>query len=856
MKSMTVVTAGLLTSMMSFNLLGFDDFELGKLDMSKWRTEQHNNADEQLREVINTGGSSYLLFEERFTGGYDNNNARTNLFFNDPLSINSISVPVYIEAIESEGSATTRFRLFFDHLRINDDDPGGRLEVMLDLEKSAGQPMQARYYIGRCEDDACSTVEDAVFETGFTPVSLNTWHTLGISWTPSSITFSVDGVDHTIPAPAGAFLSTFPADQSWVFLGSRFRQLNSTHDSGHLRARVGEIQVNGLPYENYSLGKLDESRWLNPEAFKRIVEDGTLNMRLEVNNNTQQRINQIIIRDNPQSVSSLAADIRVDSASYTGNLQPRARLAGNWYNTGLAGPGEVGDMYADVLLYVDGNDLKGRTLVYHCTDQICNDGEILHMDNQLGPFSFGETYRASVAWTGEAFTFQLGGHSRSYTPTGAYQPAGDAKRPYKGIGLRMPGASGTGNIEASFDNVAIDAQGYTVFSNDEQLVFVPSKHRSGEVDLITQPGEQLTLSHFDPDRSILDFSVLLSSLHQQNALQNVRFDATPTGDDLVLRIQRTSPQETLAEVILEGQAGLDPNAIQINFSARPFSDWYFSALKALVGEAHLADYLKGFELSSQGVISHAYDFGNEINIAVKGRVVATEGEFDSLMNQEVVGEYQFDIDLSKGIDEYSQYPNSIFDPRYTLRTNEGLGFGMFNRPEFPEDFDGVTVSYEPYFSWIDEFDNADPADIADMEEWQNFASYMLYPKGTEMVPGPYALLEFNAFTTFGEIDPDTGESTLVENGVEVMLFSATDPANPFESWLDWFPAEADFVLLTGDKLGAAIDGEEQVLGKFFAKVEEVTLTSGSFSVNFPVETLPGATRRGLPVWLPALLMEQ
>jgi len=624
--------------------------------------------------------------------------------------------------------------------------------------------------------------------------------------------------------------------------------------------RVGDVFVNGQLYENYASGGLNRDKWLNPEAFKRIVKDGHLNLRVAVNSEDRSsQNNQLGFRNLVDPITKLSADMRVNGVDYTGDMFARARLSGNWYNTGLPGSGLIGDMFVDISLYVDGDTLKGRAVAFHCLDQFCNDGELIFEDDNMGPFNFGQFYSSSIEWTGENFVYQIGSATRSFTPVGNKLPVSAAKFPNHAIGLRILGTTGSADIDASFDNVTLNAPslGYKVFVNDEQLVFVPSLRRSGEVDLFTSIGEQVTLTHFDLNNSIIDFSVLLSNLYQQNQLSQVRFDAIPLGNDLSLQINRTLPHQRLAEVIILGGASVDPATIRINFSASPFSDWFIPSVKLLVGEDNLFNYLNGFEVAQNGLITHKYQLDEEITISVSGTVVGAEGDYSSLMGQELSGEYKFNIDLRQGDDEFSNFVDSIFDPRYFLRSDQQLASALFNHPEFSS-FDGVSIAFDPSFNWINDFDIDDPMLIKETEYWNNLVSYMRFPNGIEMMPGPYNLLEFNAFRASTEgANPEIGGSISVNDSVEMLLFAATDTATPFENWLDWFPRNAEFVLLVGIKFDQINDGDVVEIGKFFVKVDKVSLISNSLitELSFINEANKSRRRGGFPIWLPAVVNE-
>lgn len=394
-------------------------------------------------------------------------------------------------------------------------------------------------------------------------------------------------------------------------------------------------------------------------------------------------------------------------------------------------------------------------------------------------------------------------------------------------------------------------RGFRVFSQDELVLFVPSLHRQGRIILVAEPGPVQIINDFDPESDVVDFSVLLSSLYKDGLLDSVHFSTQVDGDDLVLNLQRTDPSQLLAEVRLVGLAELDLQDLDILMEAQPFSDWFFPVVKLLSTEAEVSDYLHAFRVDQAGFVQYAYTYDEQVRIDVKSRVVAADGDYAHLLGERVEGSFTFILDIRQGSDEFSQYENSEYDPRYSLSINHGLASASFGIADPVGGFDGVHISYEPFFNWLDELEVSTPEEAVLTEKWQEYLSYMQFPSGKKPIPGPYHLLEFLAFSTEGELDPETGKPILIEKGVEIGLIAATTPDKTFENWFEWFPGNAEFMVFTGEIFGEpTLEGEENKLGMFAAVVDEINVSSGTFSMSYTAEIeMPKQRRTGLPVWL-------
>lgn len=420
----------------------YDDFGAATISTARW-------LDQEFRRIPGS-----LILEQAFTGG---GAARQDnpLAFASPSSIQSISVPVRIDVADVtdtvDNNARVRFGIAGSWYNDGRNGPGATGDVTAEVRivRNAGSNLQADYVVSLCDNADCSQFQDLIVVPAFAPVSLGQEHVLSISWDGAQLSFAVDQT--SAHHPAGG-LAVAPASQPFKQIRTRIERLGSPAESAHIRATARGVTANGVEYDDFAANTLDPVKWLTHD-FERGISNGSLHSRLVVHSG--QPANNSLRLANPAGVRKLGATVSIMNVVNNG-IEPRARIAGFWYHTGLSGEGATGELYGETAIVELGGELRGRALLFRCEDANCVAGTLLLDDTDtLGVVAPGTTYPASIEWDGTRFEFNLGGRTLSHQPTGAGLPVGPSKTPQRLIGTRLAGA-GSGSIHATFDDVIVE----------------------------------------------------------------------------------------------------------------------------------------------------------------------------------------------------------------------------------------------------------------------------------------------------------------------------------------------------------------------------------------------------------------
>lgn len=423
----------------------YDDFEASPISPERW-------LDLELRRIP---GSLVLELNHSGSQGVARNNS---IALANPGSIQSMTAPVKVEATNIEDSvdnnARVRVGLYGGWFNDGTDGDGaiGDVQAEIRLAQSAGGQLQADYSIFRCNTADCGQSTDLVFKPNFAPVAIGQTHTLHIGWDGAQFTFGVDSASESV-SPTGVSAAN-PAKIPFRQIRTRVDRTGSEAESGHIRATIDSVSVNDAPYDDFSSATIDPARWLNHE-FDRGITDGKLQSRITTYNG-QPATNNLRLVD-PEGVSKIGADLGIVAASAT-DTEPRARIGGYWYDTGLTGEGETGELFAEVGVIARDGQLKGRALVTRCENANCSVGTtVLDDHDTLGLVTEGETHPASIEWNGTRFKFVLGNRELEYQPTGVAVRTGPSETPLRLLGTRI-GGTGSGTIHATFDNVVVERE--------------------------------------------------------------------------------------------------------------------------------------------------------------------------------------------------------------------------------------------------------------------------------------------------------------------------------------------------------------------------------------------------------------
>ena len=426
---------------------GYDSFDDPMIDPDNWRDLELTRAIGSLRSVLRRVGS-------------DGSNT---VEFVDPDNINSIQAQVRVEEIllddDQTGEEHARALAGLKGYWYDDGTPGdgatGNVLAEIYLKDSGTGGLQAEYALWRCDDADCDTLTPGDRNT-LAGVALGEAHTLSIVWDGgSTFTFGVNGATEVVDA-GGIFPFAAPVqDSPFKGLGTRVDRLDGDDEGGYIVALFDEVMVNGLLYDDFEGEALSPDRWRQLD-FKREIVAGELELELASRDEGGGRNNLTFV--DPNGITAIATDVTVLKMDNRGADNPLASIAGFWYDSGLPGEGDIGEVWAEFQLRNAGAGLEPRVEVFQCTNANCLEGNLLYEDTtSFGSVEIGQTFRLSIVWDGSQFTFALDDSTVVFDPRGLAPVAGAPQSPWKAMRLRIfDDETGFAHIRARFDNVDVE----------------------------------------------------------------------------------------------------------------------------------------------------------------------------------------------------------------------------------------------------------------------------------------------------------------------------------------------------------------------------------------------------------------
>lgn len=236
-------------------------------------------------------------------------------------------------------------------------------------------------------------------------------------------------------------------------------------------------------YDNFNTSTLSSNRW-NQIELDRTIRNGQLVLRQrsignQVSNVGTLDTNHSMSLDEPWRISQIKADITVSAwdatacASNTTPSEARARLIGSYFNTGAVTPGsQVNDVLAQVRIYRRTNSalpagtLNVDALVIACTSADCASSTVIGSVQDLGTTTVGTAVKAQIDWdqANKKFIFTRDAATVVEVPYTLSDTTGPSS-PFKSLQTRtslahcFSGERTTADIEAKFDNVAVNSSG-------------------------------------------------------------------------------------------------------------------------------------------------------------------------------------------------------------------------------------------------------------------------------------------------------------------------------------------------------------------------------------------------------------
>ena len=422
----------------------YDSFDTAIIDRTKW------SSHEFVRRI--EGG---VLQSELTRFGSDGTNG-LNLV--NPGVVNEIQADVTVTAV-ANSNAHTQARVLGDFY--NDGTAGGGFsgDIFAGIEiRHNGAGLVVAYFVARCENSDCSTVTDLIFDDStFGPAMLGNTYTLSVAWDniADMFTFGFDANSVNIDPVALGAPEVGPPQSANAFkgIGTRVDEIGGASEGAFIAATFDNVEVNGNPYDDFSTALIDRTKWLDQE-FVRHIEGGRYVSELTRFGSGSGNNLQFI---NPAAIKGIQADVTITDFDNTSAI-PRARLRGYFYNDGRPGTGHEGDVFADIELRHLSGQLLARYLVFLCDDPNCDTGPRLNDNIDLGPISLGVTYRLTMDWNGELFTFGLDNNMVTFDPTVDAPNMGPARVPVMSLNTVISGLSDPTRgafISATFDNVRV-----------------------------------------------------------------------------------------------------------------------------------------------------------------------------------------------------------------------------------------------------------------------------------------------------------------------------------------------------------------------------------------------------------------
>jgi len=456
----------------SFTLDLYEDFSGTSIDLTRWRWGEF------IREIRDFGGDKKLLLARSHISplaiGSYNNSQTNNLSFADPNSVSSIEATVTLLEGSVSGAGTARARLAGRWY--NDGTPGGGFagDIWAEINLwAAPGVLKGWWYVGKYTGESETTLTQLAAGDFTQPITMGVPYILYLGYDGvNKFTFRIGAEEITYNAPPRSGNPNNP----WKALGVR-TQINNASSSCYVGATFDNVYKNENLYDNFSLGTIDPSKWMDYE-FVREISGGKLRSRSRNSATFTSPPNNTLEIAYPMGISTIEAKLTPLVFENPQGLFQVADLSGTFFNDGTEGSGFIGDVVGQVLIGGWGSEPVAMWRVYRYLDSAGNTIELLASGVFSIPITLGNTYLLSLSWSGKTFTFSFQGEIARYEPETAIHPT---KHPFRRLRTLISPAPGKteAEIEALFDDVRV---GYVPPNDDFSQAFIHrGRWKNGEM---------------------------------------------------------------------------------------------------------------------------------------------------------------------------------------------------------------------------------------------------------------------------------------------------------------------------------------------------------------------------------------
>ena len=432
-----------------------DDFSGASMDLDDWFDPETS------REV--SGGK--LVLSQRLISSLDRDtffrNQRFRLGFNG-ITPNDIQAKVAVmEAdLTSSGTGTAFARIagvYYNTTVSPVDDTGNIFVELLIGDRGAGLEAWWEMFESLNGDFSNFTIVDT--ETLIAPgtLLLNTEYDVRLEFDgDNTFTFTVNGASSTANGPVNMSDALFPDRH---FASGVAPADNSDSDPISSMATFDDVRVNGVLFDDFSAGIIDEAKWNEFEA-KRELNSGKMRAEVTAESSIRRTVFTQTERDVYKDATCVHATLNLRSTSnIPGGTRGRARIEGYWYNalfnqtTGYNN--FEGTVYAQLVLeQTESGQLRGTAYAEQADDADYNSATQLGFHVFDTPVSLDTDYAAAVELdkANNRLLFRFA-NEVWVLPILTAINSGFPFQDYNGITARVQ--SGPGALHAEFDDVRI-----------------------------------------------------------------------------------------------------------------------------------------------------------------------------------------------------------------------------------------------------------------------------------------------------------------------------------------------------------------------------------------------------------------
>ncbi len=218
-------------------------------------------------------------------------------------------------------------------------------------------------------------------------------------------------------------------------------------------------------YDDFAGSAINSAKWQNLEQVREI-RGGKLAMVQRQAGPPGYPSNTLTF-SNPAAIQSFQADARLNAYTPPPGGASRVRLAGFYYNDGTGGPGQTGDVGAELYLAGTSSGVDIRYNVWKCTNSNCSTATGMSgSGTTVKSAALGEVHTLGIGWDGSVFTFTVDGVPTVVDPR-PFQPIGRStpNTVWKVLSTQFQflGAGSQGYVAGDFDNVVVNGIPYDSF---------------------------------------------------------------------------------------------------------------------------------------------------------------------------------------------------------------------------------------------------------------------------------------------------------------------------------------------------------------------------------------------------------